>query len=277
MVSIVSGFAFPLKNNIAGPSKNQTIIPNFNFHATVNMDDGCSGAIIKLPGQPEDSPAWLLTNGHCVKFMRMIPPNTAVYNRDPFKRRIIIYKDSYKLEAIFAKTTKILYATMTGTDFAIFEVNKTYKELAQQNITPFLLSSFRPFVGLPIQIISGRKKLVYHCSIDAFIYQLKEDQWTFTDSIRYSARGCHIIPGTSGSPILALGGRIVVGVNNTTNHDGERCTMHNPCEVDHEGNIDFEQARSYGQQTYLIYDCLSVDFKIDLNRPGCRLFKKKLI
>lgn len=65
----------------------------------------------------------------------------------------------------------------------------------------------------------------------------------------------------------------VIGVNNTGNEDGERCTLNNPCEVDANGNITVDQGAAYGQQTWWFYTCLTATRTLDLNKAGCQLAK----
>ncbi len=101
---------------------------------------------------------------------------------------------------------------------------------------------------------------------------LREDQWSWHDSIRYTA-ACDTIHGTSGSPIVDLASNQIVGINNTGNDDGQQCTLNNPCEVDANGNITVHQGQSYGQQTYWFNTCLTSANAIDLTKPGCLLTK----
>ncbi len=60
-----------------------------------------------------------------------------------------------------------------------------------------------------------------------------------------------------------------MGVNNTHNDDGEKCTEGNPCEVGPRGTITVLKGRSYGQQVHQIAGCLSSGSRLDLNRPRC--------
>ena len=76
----------------------------------------------------------------------------------------------------------------------------------------------------------------------------------------------------SGSPVILAGTRTVVGVNNTGNDSGERCTMNNPCEIDQNGNVEAHEGFSYGQQTYWIYSCLNERLELDLHKAGCLLY-----
>ncbi len=93
------------------------------------------------------------------------------------------------------------------------------------------------------------------------------------DSIRYSKKGCEVYGGTSGSPVIAKGERVVVGVNNTGNESGKLCTNNNPCEIDVNGNKKVLKGRGYAQQTYWVYSCLNEEFDIDLSKQGCNLPK----
>ncbi|MEN0059976.1 MAG: hypothetical protein AAGB31_14140, partial [Bdellovibrio sp.] len=107
--------------------------------------------------------------------------------------------------------------------------------------------------------------------VEAFVPQLKEAQWTMQHSIRYSRPGCEVIGGTSGSPVIRSGSRIVVGVNNTGNESGRNCTMNNPCEIDENGKMTAHKGYTYGQQTYWVYSCLNQYNEVDLQTPGCLL------
>jgi hypothetical protein len=64
-----------------------------------------------------------------------------------------------------------------------------------------------------------------------------------------------------------------VGINNTGNDDGARCTLNNPCEVDQNGNTTVHPGQSYGEETYWFTTCLSPSNAIDLSVRGCLLAK----
>lgn len=269
----------------------------YNFDGIVKLSN-CSGSIIKFENQSDDKNALVLTNGHCISlpvamsgfqsivskkesilanstkeyftFSRMLEPGEIIFNK-LHSRKMDVFNSSMKLVPI--ETKKILYATMTDTDIAIYEINETYNDLLKQGVTTHILAKQKPKKSSPIQIISGYWEKGYQCLIEDFVYLLKEGQWTFQDSIRYSSNGCETIGGTSGSPILEKNKRIVVGINNTSNNRGQDCSINNPCEVDINGNVSVLAKRSYGQQTYTLYSCLTSQGKIDLTIPGCVLPK----
>jgi V8-like Glu-specific endopeptidase len=270
LLAINNSFAMPIaKINALNTLKSNfdKLDPNYDFNGIVKLSN-CSGSIIKFSGMPETAKAIAMTNGHC--YGNLIDPNTKILNQD-INRSMKVYNKDQKLVSISA--VKVLYATMTNTDITLYELKSTYAELSKKGVDAFELDTNHPNIGESMDIVSGYWDRGYRCNIDSFIYQLRESDWTMKDSIRYSENGCNTIGGTSGSPIIQTGTRNVIGINNTGNESGERCTMDNPCEVDEHGNIAVKIHASYGQETYNIYTCLSLDFRIDLAKPGCELFK----
>ncbi|MCK6596047.1 MAG: hypothetical protein L6Q33_12680 [Bacteriovoracaceae bacterium] len=245
---------------------------SYDFNGIVKLSN-CSGSVIRFSGMPDAAKAVVMTNGHCVSngmFGGMVKPGEVIYNR-ALNRSMKVYNNGQKLIPVNA--TKVLYATMTDTDVAYYELKETYNDLKARGVDSFILDGDRPSLGLPIDIVSGYWDRGYRCNIDAFIFVLKEADYTMKDSIRYSATGCNTIGGTSGSPIIESGTRTVIGINNTGNESGKKCTMNNPCEVDESGRIEVKAKASYGQQTYPVYSCLTADFRIDLKKEGCTLYQ----
>ncbi len=241
---------------------------DYDFEGIVKLSN-CSGSVIHFKGQPLSAKALVLTNGHCLgrPFVR---PGAFILNKKS-QRPMKVADSNRTFHPIRAQ--KIIYGTMTTTDAAIYEIQRTYRELQELGIRPFELNDRRPEIRTAINIISGYWERGYHCKIDDFVYLLREEEWSFSDSIRYTSQGCKTIGGTSGAPIIMDGTRTVIGVNNTGNQSGRRCTTNNPCEVDRSGRVTVRRGASYGQQTYLFYGCLNSDYEIDLNLPTCQLPK----
>lgn len=252
-----------------------SLATNYDFEGIVKLSN-CSGSLIRLSGQPTTAKALVLTNGHCYSsgpFSGMLKPGEIISNKAS-SRTMKIYNKNMKLYPIAA--SKVVFAAMTDTDMAIYELTQTFDEIQKKfNISPFDLDTIRPMVGTNIDIVSGYWDRGYTCAIDSFIYQLKEGEWLMKDSIRYTD-GCNTIGGTSGSPIIAKGTRTVIAVNNTANEDGKRCAVNNPCEVSEDGKITSIKNKKYGQQTFNLYSCLRPDFTIDLTVQGCTLPKSSL-
>lgn len=238
------------------------------FEGIVKLSN-CSGSLVIFEGMATDKKALVLTNGHCLGG-GFLKPGEIVLNRS-VNRSMKVYDSQMKLHNI--RATKIVYATMTDTDAALYELDATYNDIqASTGVRPLLMAPNRPLEGTRINITSGYWDRNWDCEIDGFVFALREGGWTFTDSIRYD-QGCDTIGGTSGSPIIENGTRTVIGINNTSNESGDRCTINNPCEVDEAGRVVVIRSRSYGQQTYQFYGCMNETFELDLALTSCTLPK----
>jgi hypothetical protein len=244
---------------------------DYDFEGIVGLSN-CSGSIIRFENSLDTDKAWVMTNGHC-RENGFTQPGTAVFKEVSHRPFTVLDSHGEEIGTLYA--TELTYSTMTGTDISLYRVNSTYADiLSKYQIHALILKSQPPQASDNIEIISGYWLRGYQCSIETFIYQLKEAGWLWTNSLRFSRPGCETIGGTSGSPIIRKGTRDVIAINNTGNDDGDHCSMDNPCEVDEKGNIQFVKGYSYGQQTYQIYSCLNDQREIDLSKPGCALTQK---
>jgi V8-like Glu-specific endopeptidase len=239
----------------------------FNFAGTIGLDS-CSGSLVIVKGRRVDQPAWVLTNGHCIG--REPRPGEAIKNV-PSQRGFAIL-DSQARTIGRMRATRLIYATMTQTDLAIYETSLTYQQIFDQfQIQPLELAEAPAPIGQALEVISSYWRRGYACRIDFVAHQLLEGGYWMSESIRFSEPGCETIGGTSGSPIVAAGTRTMIGINNTGNEDGEECTMNNPCEVDEAGRKSYRRGWSYGQQTYWIYSCLTENGDFDSTISSCQL------
>ncbi len=268
-LSVSASYGLPLpKPGLSLQSLPGSFGEDFNFEGIVGLSN-CSGALIRLENSKEGDQALVLTNGHCLEF-GFPEPGEFVYGK-PSTRSFQLF-DSNKNVVGRLKATQVVYSTMTKTDMTIYKLRETYADIkSQYNVNSLLLSSLHPDVADPVEVISGYWRRGYNCSIETFVSQLKEAGWVSEDSVRYSRPGCEVIGGTSGSPIIHAVNRSVIGVNNTGNEDGQKCSMNNPCEIDKDGNISAQKGYSYGQQTYWVYSCLNQYNELDLSVAGCLL------
>ena len=276
VMSSSAAHAFPMTSANRVVANHQGFIADtYDFEGIVQLSN-CSGALVRYEDSSASDKALVMTNGHCVPVNGgLMSPGQFLHNQ-PTQRQFSLLSRDGQSRIGTVTATKIQYATMTGTDVAIYELNETFAQISDKySVDALTVSSAHPEAGIPIEIISGYWRRGYGCSVDGFVFELREAGYVFTDSIRYEVNGgCKTIHGTSGSPIIEGGTRTVVGVNNTGSDDGEKCTMNNPCEVDESGKIFAQKGRSYGQQTHQIYSCLNVGNQIDLTMDGCKLFKK---
>ncbi|MEU7603999.1 trypsin-like peptidase domain-containing protein [Streptomyces sp. NPDC041003] len=240
-----------------------------NFAGTVALSN-CSGSVVRAPASQPNDPALVLSNGHCLE--TGFPAAGEVVKDRPSSRSFSLLNASGSKVATL-RASKIAYGTMTDTDVSIYQLTKTYAQIqSQYGITALTLNDVRPAQGSAIKVVSGYWKRMYSCNVDGFAHLLKEGDWTWKDSVRYTP-SCNTIGGTSGSPVIDTTTGKVVAVNNTGNEDGGRCTVNNPCEVDQNGTVTVRQGINYAQETYTIVPCIGPGNKIDLNRPGCLLPK----
>ncbi|MFI7064480.1 serine protease [Kribbella sp. NPDC050124] len=231
----------------------------------------CSASLVRYAESVDADRALVLTNGHCYEG-GFLNPGVVLVNRASSRSITLLRPDSSRAGTVRAR--RILFGTMTKTDMLVYEVNESYASIRSRlNVTPLTLAKQGPANGAGMSVVSGYWKRIYTCSVQATIPQLREGNWTWQDSIKYQQPGCETIGGTSGSPVVSTSNGEVIGVNNTGNEDGERCTVNNPCEVDADGNITVDQGAAYGQQTWWIYTCLTANRAIDLNKSGCQLPK----
>ncbi|NUL04229.1 trypsin-like peptidase domain-containing protein [Streptomyces lunaelactis] len=247
----------------------QVSVKAVDFAGTVSLSN-CSGSVVRMPASEPDDPALVLSNGHCIE--SGFPSAGEVIVDQPSSRSFGLLNSAGSRVATL-RASKIAYATMTDTDISLYQLTRTYAQIeGSYGIKALEINAAHPVRGTAIKVVSGYWKRIYSCSIDGFAYRLKEGEWTWKDSVRYTS-SCNTIGGTSGSPVIDNATGKVVAVNNTGNEDGRRCTDNNPCEVDENGTVTVRQGINYGQETYGIVPCVGLDNKIDLGRAGCALPK----
>ncbi|MEV6551651.1 serine protease [Streptomyces sp. NPDC051597] len=240
-----------------------------DFAGTVALSN-CSGSLVRTPSSQPNDPALILSNGHCLE--TGFPAAGEVITDQPSSRSFSLLNGSGSKVGTL-RATKVSYATMTDTDITVYQLSKTYAQIqSQYGIGALTLNDQHPVAGTAIKVVSGYWKRTYSCNIDGFAYRLKEGDWTWKDSVRYTS-ACQTIGGTSGSPVIDTATGKVVAVNNTGNEDGQRCTENNPCEVDQNGNVTVHYKINYAQETYIIVPCIGAGNRVDLSRPGCTLPK----
>jgi hypothetical protein len=211
----------------------------------------------------------VLTNGHCLE-LGFPSPGEVIVSRASRRRFELLSPDGRTAGQVRAE--RILYATMTGTDMTLYRLRETFTQIeSSMGVRPLTLANVRPEISIPVEVISGYWLTGFRCAVEALVHELREESYTMNQSIRYTRPGCEVYGGTSGAPILSPITREVVGVNNTGNESGGRCTMNNPCEIDEAGNVTYQKGYSYGQQTYWLYSCLNAVRELDLSQPGCLL------
>ncbi|MFE3501257.1 putative Ig domain-containing protein, partial [Kitasatospora sp. NPDC059160] len=236
--------------------------------STIALDD-CSASLVRFPTSASGDRAMMLTNGHCLPSMP--PYGQVIQNVSASRSGTLLDGAGNSLGTV--QGDKVIYATMTGTDVALYELTDTFASITSKyGATALTINDAHPVDGSSMYIPSSYWKQVWNCSVNGFVPTLREDQWSWHDSLRYSS-GCNTTHGTSGSPIIDSASGRIVGINNTGNDDGEMCTLNNPCEVAADGSTKAFKGQSYGEETYWFTTCVNSARTVDLTVPGCLLTK----
>jgi hypothetical protein len=233
----------------------------------------CSASLARYPSSLDTDRAMMLTNGHCYEG-GFIPAGQVLVNRTSSRTGKLLNSSGTAVATV--RADRVLYATMTGTDVTLYRLSQTFAQIRNATgLSAYTIASTHPVDGHAISIPSSYWKKTYSCAINGFVNTLREDQWTWHDSIRYLYPNstCQTIGGTSGSPIIDNASLQIVGINNTSNENGQACTLDNPCEVNSDGSLTYTMGQNYGQETYWFNTCLTSTNAIDLTKTGCLLTK----
>ncbi|NJL25296.1 MAG: serine protease [Calothrix sp. SM1_5_4] len=241
---------------------------DFDFEGIVSLSS-CSGSLVRFENSGDGDKAMVLTNGHCLE-TGMPRPGQVVYKRSSSRSFDILNSRGSSVGR--ARATQILYGTMTKTDMALYELQETFRRhpcplrRAPAHTVIATARCRRPDRS-DLRILATRIHLLDR------VLRLQTARGKLDDGRLHPlfTPGCVVYGGTSGSPVIMKGTRTVIGVNNTGNESGQRCTVNNPCEIDENGETTYQKDFSYGQQTYWVYSCLNEKNEIDLSMNGCLL------
>ncbi|MFF5182554.1 serine protease [Streptomyces sp. NPDC000345] len=257
---------------VAAPDTKDAAAPTLqavNLAGTVALSN-CSGSVIRFPNSLDTDPALVLSNGHCLT-SGFLDPGEVLTNQTSTRSFGLLNSSGTRVATL--RASKLAYATMTDTDVSIYQLTSTYATIKNSyGISALTVQDTHPTAGTAITVASGYWKRLYSCNIDGFVYRLKEGDWTWKDSVRYTS-ACQTIGGTSGSPVIDQSTGKVVAVNNTGNEDGATCTVNNPCEVDASGNVTVRQGINYAQEIYQIPACFTTGNQLNLSASACTLPK----
>ncbi|WP_315637632.1 MULTISPECIES: trypsin-like serine protease [Microbacterium] len=236
----------------------------------------CESSIVRTAASQDDDPALLLTNGHCVPnlvpTMEMPEPGSSIVDEKVDSR--ITFIDAAGFGTSEARINRLLFATMTGTDLALYRLDASYAQLEQKGVRVLRVTGTPPKTGDKVTLMATDFLLAgpRECTIEAVVPTLSEGGWEQHDSLRMAeAERCKSQGGYSGAALLAADGKTIVGVNNTSNHDGKKCKLDNPCEVSGSGEKKIYRERPYGQQIVELNDCVAAGSMLDLDADGCNL------
>ncbi|MGW6935094.1 trypsin-like serine protease [Lentzea sp. NPDC054927] len=237
-------------NDVVTGKVNPPDTPVPNLEGAASLAGVCSASVVKTSHTKLTDQALLLTNGHCVP-ERPAPGETL---KDVLMELPVTIGDRQGYLQAKAKTDRLVSATMTGTDTALFRLDQTYAQLLAKRVKIFKLAEQSARPGQKVDIISSGNGKRFSCTIEAVVPHLREEGYTQDNAYRYDP-ACTPSHGGSGSPIVLKDGVTVVGVHSTGNDSGEQCTANNPCEVAADGTVTVHQGARYGQQVKHLAAC----------------------
>lgn len=240
------------------------------LESTIALNN-CSASLVRFAASQDTDRALMLTNGHCYEG-GFLAAGQVLQNRSSTRSGTLL--DASGASSGTVRADRLVYATMTGTDVALYRLTETYAAVrSRTGRTALTLASSPAAAGTSIAVESGYWKRIWSCQVETYVPTVREGDWTWHDLARYSRPGCDIIGGSSGSPVVDRGSGQVVAINNTINEDGQSCTVDNPCEVGADGSTTAVEGYGYAQQTHWFTTCLSSGRTIDLDVSGCKLTK----
>ena len=224
----------------------------------------CVGSVVRTPSARPHDRALMLTNGHCLGDQRPEPGQALVDQPADLDMPVA---DKIGYPVVEVHSDRLVYATMTGTDIALYRLDRTYAQLAAKGAKVYDLTTAPMKAGDKVDMLTGGSRGT--CTVEAVVPHLREGGYQEDNSVRYAPSDtCDHAHGYSGSALLS-GGK-VVGIHNTGNDSGEQCTDNNPCEVGPDGAVTSTKGRGYGQQVSQIAACFAGS-RLDLHRYGCSL------
>jgi hypothetical protein len=227
----------------------------------------CSGVVVRFSNDPY-AHAIVLSAGHCYRLP--MPKNTFAAGETLSKSLVVIARHGSVLSL---HATKLLYATMTGTDVELLELGETYADLAQLSVDSYEISREPAKAGDKIFRVSGRKETVQSCSIGEVVHRLTTSVTEENDAYRMSADCPATAPGWSGAPLISAATGKIVGLHSTTNDSG-RCTDDDPCEVADDGTVSIHKDAQYGQKVHEIMTCVDSAGRFNLSLASCALYHR---
>ncbi|WP_338805306.1 trypsin-like peptidase domain-containing protein [Xenorhabdus griffiniae] len=258
-----------MKSTDSGAEKFRTV-------GKLNGISHCTATLISGENTPnKDTPALILTAGHCVD--SNVGTNDVIVDQlaPEFWRYTPDYFIDKKETLSPIKVNRILYSTMKYEDIAVLQLDATYGDLAKKGYHPLKLKKnlnmkHQPIVLTHIPVDNVDYNYAYlrksECNITGKSPVLYEggSPWIWTPVFSVNCDG--VAGGTSGSPVFEKDKTDVIGVLNTTVTPGMTgCGLGRPCTIENNKGIPTEGA-SYFIPVDSIANALTKDSKLDLSK-----------
>ena len=239
--------------------------------------DTAASFLAGSPAHPVDAPAYALTEGRCAS---RLDGDDVVVDAAGHGRVLFNYFADAGHRQVAVPVARVAYATVKGRNLALLELSMSYQALVEQVIRPWsVASSPRTIVGDPIAVVGapltadGKEDFLRlaFCRIDGVAPIVIEQGWQWVDAPFNRCRDMRT--GTSGSPVLSVLARTVVGLIGTTTagaEPGTECTLGHPCERTDAGTRSRKNA-NYISPVSGIASCFDRGGRFRIDEPGCPL------
>ena len=252
------------------------------FLANVQVTVGnCSGALFTMPGMSDEDRALVITNGHCVgigTFKGMYPADGELLLDHAVSSSLVLKKIESESGERFSYK-KVVFATMTGVDLAVIQLDATIKKIKANGYRIYSLAETLPQLGMKLEFDSFYANVHSRCEVDKDVAMLKEAPWTWRNAWRMkSEQNCCYVEGQSGTAGIEPESGLIYALAQTVYEGGQSCSLDNPCEVDPEtGAISTGQpGQGYAVATASLYGCYNQESALfDFNLENCTLNFKK--
>ena len=229
----------------------------------------------------EETPAYVLTNGHCIRYQGgLLPGEGKFFNLESTRSMIFgYYHDSESLSRLNYEADSVLYASMDETDIALIKLKGvTLEELKSLGLETYQISSKIPAINTAVENIglpaSGLSQVILRwsrCLLEEQL-SLREGVYRFTNSY---ALKCNVLGGSSGSAVFDEETKEIVGLINTTVNDSSEgssdCSLNRPCEVNEDEEVQVNTMRNYMQPTKYLSGCFTENGVFDKDLDSCSL------
>lgn len=228
-------------------------------HSLLNMTSSngeCSASLVRPTGVKHSRKALVLTSGRCVNAGAFTYEGASfLANGEKLKnlKKLTKFTTATGIELV---SNKIIFATMTDLDIAIFEVEKTYVELEKMDLLPLEISSIeRTPQKTELGYASLRQYQNNICNVVNDRIDVREGPWDWTSMVGLSGSECRVaVRGVEGAAVLDSSGK-VVGVVGSKAGEENNCSVDNPCERN--GSVGNSTQKVYATKTAFLSGCVN--------------------
>ena len=283
IVTAAAGPPVPQETVLGGPSVLLSYLNGASPYSGIGRYEGratCTAFLLEtapVRNATVAAPAYAITGGHCPASQG----SNDVLIDGPGVGRVVFnfFVDSESRQVAVA-VRRTAYATKKGQDIAVLELAATYRDLTAQLIRPWPVAvtptpssgDVITVVGAPLWPVLTESFLrAARCRADGVAPIVLEHIWHWFDSPFNRCRD--MLPGSAGSPIISVTGRVVVGIVNTTTIGAAsmtECAIGHPCELASSGAF-VRRDTSYATTLAGLGACFDVTRRFNIREPGCPL------